>query len=42
MFKNADWRNLKYYSLAIDTSKVSVETAARIIVLAAQGLDSAG
>ena len=42
MFKNADWRNLKYYSLAIDTSKIAMETAAQIIVLAAQALDSAG
>ncbi|MCJ7551994.1 MAG: cytidylate kinase-like family protein [Anaerolineae bacterium] len=41
MFQNADWRNLKYYSLAIDTSKIPMETAARIIVLAAQALDSA-
>ena len=41
MFKNADWRNLKYYSLAIDTSKVPMEVAARIIVLAAQPLHSA-
>ena len=40
MFKNADWRNLKYYSLAIDTSKIAIETAARIVVLAAQALDS--
>jgi cytidylate kinase len=39
MFKNADWRNLKYYSLAIDTSRVPMEAAARIIVLAAQALD---
>jgi len=41
MFQNADWRNLKYYSLAIDTSKVPMEAAARIIVLAAQALDRA-
>lgn len=39
MFKNADWRSLKYYSLAIDTSKVSPEAAARIIQVAAEALD---
>lgn len=38
MFKNADWRNLKYYSLAIDTSRIPMEPAAQIIVLAAQAM----
>lgn len=36
MHKNADWRNLKYYHLAIDTGRVSPETAAQMIVLAAK------
>lgn len=36
MHNNADWRNLKYYHLAIDTSRIPLETAAEMIVLAAQ------
>ncbi len=36
MHNNADWRNLKYYHLAIDTSRVLLEVAAKMIVLAAQ------
>lgn len=39
MFRNADWRNLKYYTLAIDTSKIPPKTAAQIIVHAAQSID---
>jgi len=39
MFNNADWRNLKYYSLAIDTARVPAEAAAQIIVLAAKAVD---
>jgi cytidylate kinase len=35
MHNNADWRNLKYYNLAIDTSRIAPETAARIITLIA-------
>jgi len=38
MHKNADWRNLKYYNLAIDTSRISPEVAAQIIVQAAKGV----
>jgi len=41
MFKNADWRGLKYYSLAIDTSKVPPAAAAEIIEVAARALDAA-
>ena len=36
MHKNADWRNLKYYHLAINTAHIAPEVAARIIVLAAR------
>jgi cytidylate kinase len=36
MHGNADWRNLKYYHLAIDTAHVPPEVAARIIMLAAR------
>jgi len=36
MHKNADWRNLTYYHLAINTAHVAPEVAARIIVLAAR------
>jgi cytidylate kinase len=39
MFRNADWRNLKHYHLAIDTGRVSPEAAAQMIMLAAQGID---
>jgi cytidylate kinase len=39
MHSNADWRNLKYYNLAIDTSKIGPEAAARMIALAAKALD---
>jgi cytidylate kinase len=41
LHKNADWKDLKYYHLAIDTSRVSTETAAEIIMLAVAELDSA-
>lgn len=41
MYNNADWRNLKYYSLAIDTARVPLEAAAQIIALAAQAVDQA-
>jgi CMP/dCMP kinase len=37
MFNNADWRNPKYYHLTIDTGRISIETAATLVVLAAQG-----
>ncbi|MBN1877839.1 MAG: cytidylate kinase-like family protein [Anaerolineae bacterium] len=39
MYNNADWRNLKYYHLAIDTAAISPETAAEIIMLAARDRD---
>lgn len=39
MHNNADWRNLKYYNLAIDTSKIGPQAAARMIALAAGALD---
>lgn len=35
MFKNADWRNSKYYNLIIDTGRIPPETTAKIISLAA-------
>jgi CMP/dCMP kinase len=38
MFNNADWRSLKYYALAIDTGRVPLATAARVIVMAAQAV----
>lgn len=38
MFNNADWRNLKYYSLAIDTGRVPYATAAEIILTAARAV----
>lgn len=40
MHKNADWRNLKYYHLAIDTSRIPPETAAQIIVSAAKAKEN--
>ena len=39
MHNNADWRNLKYYDLAIDTSRISPEIAAQMIIAAAQAID---
>jgi cytidylate kinase len=39
MFTNADWRNLRYYTLAIDTGCIPQEAAAKIVILAAQALD---
>jgi cytidylate kinase len=35
MHNNANWKDLKYYHLAINTAHISPEVAARIIVLAA-------
>ncbi len=35
MFKNADWRNSKYYHLIIDTGRIPSEAAAEIIITAA-------
>ncbi len=37
MHNNADWRNLKYYHLAIDTGRVPVVVAADMIILAVGG-----
>lgn len=39
---NADWRNSKYYHLAIDTARISLATVAQIIVLAARDIDQVG
>lgn len=36
MHNNADWRNLKYYHLAIDTSRIAPEAAVQMIILAVQ------
>ncbi len=36
MHNNADWRNQKYYTLAIDTAKIKPEVAAKLIVMAAR------
>jgi cytidylate kinase len=41
MHKNANWRDLKYYHLAVNTGHISPEVAARIIVLAARHKDNA-
>jgi cytidylate kinase len=38
MHKNANWKDLRYYHLAIDTSHIALETAAEIIMVAAQGI----
>ena len=39
--QNASWKNLKYYHLAIDTTRISPEGAAQVIVLAAKDIDEA-
>jgi cytidylate kinase len=39
MHNNADWRNMKYYHLAIDTSQIPTDAAAEIIVIAARAKD---
>jgi hypothetical protein len=39
MHNNADWRNLKYYDLAIDTSRIAPEVAAQMIIAAAKAID---
>lgn len=38
MHNNAEWTNLKYYHLAIDTARIPPEVAAKIIVLAVENL----
>ena len=40
MHGNADWKNLKYYHLALNTGHVPPEVAARIIILAARQKDA--
>lgn len=40
MHRNADWKDLKYYHLAIDTSRIPPETAAQMIVIAARQIES--
>ena len=37
--QNANWKNLKYYHLAVDTGRISPRIAARLITLAAQRED---
>ena len=39
MYKNAEWTNLKYYHLAINTAAIPPEIAAQMIILAAQNKD---
>ena len=39
--KNANWKDLKYYHLAINTGHISPEAAAQIIIRAAQHKESA-
>jgi cytidylate kinase len=36
MHKNADWKHLKYYHLAIDTGRIPPDIAVQIIILAAR------
>jgi cytidylate kinase len=36
MHNNADWKNLKYYHLAIDTGHIDPDAAVQIIILAAR------
>jgi cytidylate kinase len=38
MYDNANWQSLKYYHLAIDTSRISPQDASEIIVTAAKSL----
>jgi cytidylate kinase len=38
MFKNADWRNSKYYNLIIDTGRIPPAAAAEMIKVAANSL----
>ena len=41
MHKNASWKDLKYYHLAINTGHISPQVAAQIIIAAAQQIDNA-
>ncbi len=36
MYKNANWANLQYYHLAIDTAHIAPEVAAQMIIWAAK------
>lgn len=38
--KNANWKDLKYYHLAIDTGRISPEAAADLIIEAAKHIDA--
>ena len=38
--QNANWKDLKYYDLTINTARISPEVAAEIIIQAAQHIDS--
>jgi cytidylate kinase len=37
--QDANWKNLKYYHLAIDTGCIAPHVAAQVIILAARGID---
>ncbi|MCX7670329.1 MAG: cytidylate kinase-like family protein, partial [Anaerolineae bacterium] len=39
MYGNAEWKDLRYYHLTINTGGIAPETAAHIIVLAARAKD---
>jgi cytidylate kinase len=41
MHRNANWKDLKHYHLTINTGRISVQTAAEIIIQAAQSVDAA-
>jgi len=41
MYNNANWKDLKYYHLAINTGDISPEAAAQMIILAAREKDKA-
>jgi cytidylate kinase len=40
MHQNTNWKDLKYYHLAIDTGSISPEVAAQIIILATQHISA--
>ena len=42
MHKNANWKDLKYYHLTINTAHLSPKVAAQIIILAAKHKENAG
>jgi cytidylate kinase len=41
MHKNANWKDPKYYHLAIDTGRVTPELASKLIMLAVKNIDGA-